>query len=360
MDKMNIDMLRKQIDRIDRELVKLFNERAKIVCSICEVKKNSNFPRFDPAREKKIIERIRKINTGPLSNHDIETIMHEILKIYRSLSEPLSIAYFGPAGTFTHQAALHQFGEKNIYTPCKTIEYVFRQVEKGGANYGVVPIENSSEGVVSHTLDMFVDSDLKITAEIILGVHHCLISKESRLKNIKRVYSHSQAIAQCKRWLEENLSSAELVETESTAYAVNLASKKSDSAAIGSKVAADLYKINILASNIEDHRGNVTRFLVIGKTDSQPSNEDKTSIMFSVKDRIGALHDMLVPFKKYGINLTRIESRPTKKKAWEYIFFIDFIGHKNDINVCRALKQLEKNCIFLKILGSYPKGEVNG
>lgn len=360
MNKTKLDMLREKIDLIDSEIIQLLNKRAEIVRDINEVKKNSNFPRFDPAREKIIIDKIRKINKGPLSSQDLENIMREIFKVYRSFSKPLTIAYFGPAGTFTHQAALYQFGEKNLYLPCRTIEYVFRQVEKGMADYGVVPVENSTEGMVTHTLDMFVDSDLKITAEIMLEVHHFLLSRESSLKKIKKVYSHAQAIAQCKRWIEENLSSVSIVEKESTAYAVNLAKKQSGSAAIGSEVAAKIYNMNIIASNIEDFRENVTRFLVIGKTDSAPSGDDKTSIMFSVKDRVGALHDMLVPFKKYGINLTRIESRPTKKKAWEYLFFIDFTGHITDSAVCKALRELEKGCIFLKILGSYPKGDTHG
>jgi len=355
MKNSELESLRKEIDRLDRELVKILNERAKIVHRINEVKKQSSMPVFDPAREKKIINKLLKINTGPLSDSDIESIMQEIFKIYRSFVKPLTIAYLGPAGTFTHQAALHQFGEKSIQIPCRTIESVFREVEKGRADYGVVPVENSNEGVVTHTLDMFIDSDLKISAEIILEIHHFLLSKESELKKIKKVYSHAQALGQCQKWLDEHLPSAERIETESTALAVKLAQKEVFSAAIGSKVAAELYNMNILAPNIEDFKGNVTRFLVIGMNDSLPSGDDKTSIMFSVKDRVGALHDMLVPFKKYSISLTRIESRPTKKKAWEYIFFVDFVGHRNDNNVCKALRELEKNCVFLKILGSYPK-----
>ncbi|MGB9643155.1 MAG: prephenate dehydratase, partial [Candidatus Ratteibacteria bacterium] len=350
------DHLRKQIDEIDKRLINLLNERAKIVQQVAEVKKHNNLPGFDPSREKKIIDTLQRINTGPLSNKDIESVMREIFRIYRSLGRPLTIAYLGPAGTFTHQASLFQFGDKNDYMPCRTIESVFREVEKGRADYGVVPIENSNEGVVTHTLDMFVDSDLKITAEIILEIHHFLLSREKNLTKIKKVYSHIQALGQCQRWLEENLPGAVLLEAESTAHAVRLAQKEPFSAAIGSEAAAEIYKMNILAPNIEDFRGNATRFLVIGTRYSQPSGDDKTSIMFSIKDRVGALHDMLVPFKKYNINLTRIESRPTKKKAWEYIFFVDFEGHKDDANVCKALALLEKNCVFLKILGSYPKG----
>ncbi|HOK79299.1 MAG TPA: prephenate dehydratase [bacterium] len=354
--KITLDHLRKQIDEIDRKLINLLNERAKVVQMVAEVKKHNNLPGFDPSREKKIIDNLQRINSGPLSNKDIESIMREIFKVYRSLGRSLTIAYFGPAGTFTHQASLFQFGDKNHHVSCRTIESVFREVEKGRADYGVVPIENSNEGVVTHTLDMFVDSDLKITAEIILEIHHFLLSREKKLAKIKKVYSHTQALGQCQRWLEENLSGALQVETESTAHAVRLAQKEPFSAAIGSEAAAEIYKMNILASNIEDFRGNATRFLVIGTNYSQPSGDDKTSIMFSIKDRVGALHDMLVPFKKYNINLTRIESRPTKKKAWEYIFFVDFEGHKDDTNVRKALALLEKNCVFLKILGSYPKG----
>jgi len=354
--KITLEHLRKQIDEIDRNLMTLLNERARIVQQVAEVKKNNNLSGFDPSREKRIIDNLQRINSGPLSNRDVESIMREIFRIYRSFGRPLTIAYFGPAGTFTHQASLFQFGDKNVYVSCRTIESVFREVEKGRADYGVVPVENSNEGVVTHTLDMFIDSDLKITSEIILEIHHFLLSREKKLTKIKKVYSHVQALGQCQRWLEENLSGAVQVEAESTAHAVRLARKETFSAAIGSEVAAKIYKMNILASNIEDFRENATRFLVIGTSYAQPSGDDKTSIMFSIKDRVGALHDMLVPFKKYNINLTRIESRPTKKKAWEYVFFVDFKGHKDESNVCKALTLLEKNCVFLKILGSYPKG----
>jgi chorismate mutase/prephenate dehydratase len=358
MKNKDLDTLRTEIDDVDKSLIQLLNRRASIVKQINEVKKISNFPRFDPAREKKIIEKLQKINKGPLSNQDIETVMGAVFKVCRSFGEPLKIAYFGPAGTFTHQASLYQFGEKNIYISCRTIENVFMEVEKKRADYGVVPVENSTEGVVTHTLDMFIDCDLIITAEIMLEIHHFLLSRETRLDKIKKVYSHPQALAQCQKWLEDNIRDVSLVETESTAYAVELARKEHFSAAIGSEVSAGLYDMNILASNIEDFKENVTRFLVIGADEAKPSGDDKTSIMFSIKDRVGALHDMLVPFKKYNINLTRIESRPTKKKAWEYIFFVDFLGHKDEDNVKSALRMLEKNCAFLKILGSYPKGNI--
>ncbi|MCS7180812.1 MAG: prephenate dehydratase, partial [bacterium] len=221
--------------------------------------------------------------------------------------------------------------------------------------YGVVPIENSIEGVVTHTLDVFIESDLKITSEIILEIHHFLLSKEKAISDIKKVYSHPQAIAQCRNWIGQNLPNAEIFETESTTSAVKKVIKEKNSAAIASEIAAEMYNLNILAERIEDFRENVTRFLVIGKDFTEKTGNDKTSILFSIKDKVGALHDILAPFKKENINLTRIESRPSKKKAWEYVFFVDFNGHKDEPNVKKALGKIKKSTIFLKILGSYPK-----
>jgi len=272
---------------------------------------------------------------------------------------PLKIAYLGPEGTFTHQAALKKFGEKGEFIPCKTIDNIFREVEKDRADYGVVPIENSMEGVVTHTLDMFVESNLNITAEILLDVHHYLLSKEKSLASVKKVFSHSQAIGQCWNWIVENLPDTKLIETESTATAVKMAKREKNAAAIGSLTAADIYNIGVLAERIEDSGENITRFLVIGKSFSGKTGKDKTSILVSIKDKVGALHDILLHFKKNRINLTRIESRPSKKKAWDYIFFFDFIGHKDDINVKNALNKIEKESVFLKILGSYPVGGKN-
>ena len=240
--------------------------------------------------------------------------------------------------------------------PVKSIGQIFAKVEKKQADFGVVPIENSTEGVVSHTLDMFLDSDLKICAEIILEISHHLLGKGD-LKGVRKVYSHPQALAQCRDWLEENLPTAGLLEVESTARAAQTTVREKDSAAIASDVAASLYGLKIMASHIEDRPSNYTRFLVIGRDYSEKSGQDKTSILFSIKDRVAALYDMLSPFKNHAINLTKIESRPTKRKAWEYVFFLDFMGHKDDESVKKALAELEEECFFLKILGSYPKGE---
>lgn len=355
----NIDEIRKKIDQIDKKILDLLNLRADMVRGIAEFKKKKNLPPFDPSRERKIIEELSRINRGPLTEKDIEAIMGTIFKIYRGMFRPLRISYLGPEGTFTHQAALKKFGEKSEFIPCKTIDNIFREVEKDRADYGVVPIENSIEGVVTHTLDMFVESNLNITAEILLDVHHYLLSKEGSLANIKKIYSHPQAISQCWNWIIENLPDTKLIETESTATAVKMAKREKKSAAIGSLSAADIYNIGVIAEKIEDYGENITRFLVIGKNFSEKTGKDKTSILVSIKDRVGALHDILLHFKRNNINLTRIESRPSKKKAWDYIFFFDFIGHKDDTNIKNTLKKVEKESGFLKILGSYPIGGKN-
>ncbi|MFN4227885.1 MAG: prephenate dehydratase [Candidatus Ratteibacteria bacterium] len=349
-----IEDIRKKIDEIDEQILKLLNLRAEEVKKVFEIKSKKKKPLFDPSRERRIIEKLIEKNKGLLKPDDIKIIMETILKVYRGMFREIVVAYLGPEGTFTHQAALNKFGEKAKYVPVKTIDEVFREVEKQRADYGVVPIENSIEGVVTHTLDVFVESDLKITSEILLEIHHFLLSKENSIKKIKKVYSHPQAIAQCRNWISENLPDAEIYETESTASAVKKAMKEKKSAAIGSEIAASMYNLNILAERIEDFRENFTRFLVIGNNFTERTGKDKTSILFSIKDRVGALHDILVPFKKEKINLTRIESRPSKKKAWEYVFFVDFVGHKDDETVKRALKEVEKSTAFLKVLGSYP------
>ena len=355
-----IDEIRKKIDEIDRNILDLLNIRAEMVKGIAELKRKENLPTFDPSRERRIIEELSRRNKGPLTEKDIESIMGTIFKIYRGMFRPLKIAYLGPEGTFTHQAALKKFGEKGEFISCKTIDNIFREVEKDRADYGVVPIENSMEGVVTHTLDMFVESSLNITAEILLDVHHYLLSDERSLKSVKKVFSHSQAIGQCWNWIVENLPDAKLIETESTAGAVKMAKREKNAAAIGSLTAAEIYDIGVLAERIEDYGENITRFLVIGKNFSGKTGKDKTSILVSIKDKVGALHDILSHFRKNNINLTRIESRPSKKKAWDYIFFFDFIGHKDDASVKNALKRIEKESVFLKILGSYPIGGKDG
>jgi len=354
---MDIKSLREKIDKLDNQILKLLNQRIVAVREIAKLKEKAKQEFYAPHREKKIVERLLKKNKGLLPNEALRGIFQEILNASRSIEKKLRVAYLGPEATFTHLAAVKNFGKYAVFTPVKSIADVFLEVEKGRADYGVVPIENSTEGVINHTLDMFVTSELKICSELLLEISHNLLSKAKELREIKRIYSHPQAIAQSRNWIEDNLPNAELVETSSTAKAAEMAEKDAESGAIASRLAASLYDLGIIAEAIEDNVQNFTRFLVIGKSFPAKSGQDKTSILFSVKDRVGALHDMLVPFRENNINLTKIESRPTKLRAWEYIFFVDFVGHIEDENVKRALRQLEKECLLLKILGSYPRSE---
>lgn len=354
---MELKKLRKKIDIIDEQILELLNERVKAALKIGKLKRKKKDYFYAPHREKEILERLVKKNKGPSPNKILREIFQEVFNLCRSLQEKLKVAYLGPEATFTHLAAIKNFGKSTRLISAKTIRDVFNEVEKKRVNYGVVPIENSTEGVVYHTLDMFIDSNLKICAELMLEVGHNLLSKSGNLKKIKKIYSHPQAIAQCRNWLEDNLPYVQVVETTSTAYAAQLAYKKIGVGAIASGLAASLYNLEIVAKNIGDRADNLTRFLVIGEKYPPPSGKDKTSIMFSLKDRVGALHDILVPFRKNGINLTKIESRPSGKKVWDYIFFVDFIGHIDNPKVQHTLKLLEKQSLFVKVLGSYPQGD---
>lgn len=302
-----------------------------------------------------IYSRLIKQNKGPLSRKAIKAIYREIMSGSRALQKRLRVTYLGPSATFTEQAALKKFGSEIEYIDCHSITEVFTEVERGRADFGVAPIENSIEGAVSHTLDIFVDSDLVICAEIILEIVHNLLAN-CKLEEIKTVYSNPQVIGQCRLWLEANLPRVKLVEVSSTTQAASMASRERFAAAIASNLAAKKYRLKIQAESIEDSAHNATRFLVIGKTFARPTKSDKTSIIFSVKDKVGALQGMLIPFKRHKINLTKIESRPSKKKAWEYYFFVDLEGHCREKQVKAALAELEKNCTFFKILGSYPAG----
>lgn len=354
---MKLENLRREIDEIDCKLVDLLNERMGKVLGIAEAKKKRKEPFYSPAREKKILKGLVQYNQGPLPNEALIDIVQLILKTSLSLQSEPKVAYFGSPATFTHLAALKSFGKGAELIPAKSIGEIFSIVEKRQVEFGVVPVENSTEGVVTHTLDMFLDSDLRICAEIILEISHHLLGRGT-LEKVNKVYSHPQALAQCREWLEENVPTVRLGEVESTVKAAQMAAKDLTFAAIASDVAASLYGLNIIASHIEDSPHNFTRFLVIGREyNKESSGQDKTSVLFSIKDRVGALHEMLAPFIKHGINLTKIESRPTKRRAWEYVFFLDFFGHKDEEKVKKALAELEESCFFLKVLGSYPRGE---
>ncbi len=354
---MNLKELRRKIDSIDQNIIKLLNQRANISLEIGKIKKESGKQVYVPDRESKIYERINKYNKGPLSNKALQAIFSETMSGCLSLEKCIKIAYLGPPATFTNLAALKKFGSQVEYLECKSITEIFKEVEKRNADIGVVPIENSIEGVVSHTLDMFINSNLQICSQIMLEISHNLLSKSKDISSIKRIYSNPQVFGQCRIWLETNLPKTELVEVTSTTKAAQLATKNATSSAIASLLAAKIYGLNVISKNIQDTLHNFTRFLVIGNLKTKPTKKDKTSIIFSAKDKVGALHDMLIPFKKNNINLTKITSRPSKRKIWEYYFFVDLEGHIRDKNVKKALSELEESCSYLKILGSYPAME---
>jgi len=353
---MNLKNLRKSIDSIDSGIIKLLNKRAKVVQDVTKVKGKVRESIYVPDREKEVYRNVAAKNSGPMSDGSMRAIYREIMSGALELERPLKIAYFGPEFTNTHIASMKKFGSSVKYTTCGTIRDVFSEVEKDRADYGVVPIENSIEGAVNYTLDMFMDSDLKICSEVYMEINHNLLSKEISRTKIKRIYSNPQVFGQCRIWLETNLPSAELVEVSSTSKAAEIASRQKGAACIASILAAKHHGLKVLEDSIQDSSHNVTRFLVIGKTEVRSTKEDKTSVMFSVKDKSGALHDVLVPFKKYGINMTKIESRPSKMKVWEYYFFVDIEGHHENAKVVKALSELKKACAYLKVLGSYPVG----
>jgi chorismate mutase/prephenate dehydratase len=353
---MSLEKHRKAIDRLDAQIVELLNQRTEHVLEIGALKMKAGEEIYAPHRELAVLERVSKLNEGPITSDSLRSIYREIMSSALSLEKTMTIAYFGPEATFTHQAAIRKFGSSLNYSPHKTIADVFTEVSKRRADYGVVPIENSTEGVVTHTLDMFVDSDLKVVAQIILPIQQCLLGKGPR-EQIKKIFSHPQPLAQCRMYLQRNFHNAEIVETSSTTRAAELAGKEPHAAAIASSLAAERYGLQILDKDIQDTATNATRFLVLGRQCSPPTGNDRTSLMLSIADKVGALHHALAPFSRYKLNMTRIESRPNKRKVWEYFFFLDFDGHYLDKKVERALGEVEKACNFTKVLGSYPKGE---
>lgn len=348
---------REEIDRIDSEILKLLNKRTEVVLKIKREKRDRHISIHSPQREREIVERLQRLNPGPFPNDVLKAIYREILSTSLSLGEHLKVAYLGPSATFTHLAARRQFGLSTSYIPESTIKGIFEAVERGRSRYGVVPVENSTEGVVNYTLDMFIDSELKIASEIMLEISHNLLSKTGRRGDVKRIYSYPQATAQCRGWLEENFSGIPIIEESSTAAAAERVSHEPDAAAVASELAAEIYSLKFIERGIEDYRYNYTRFLVIAKDFPTRTGKDKTSIMFSIKDRVGALYSTLRPFAKHEINLTSIESRPSRRRAWEYIFFVDMEGHIEDRRVKKALQEVKGECLYLKVLGSYPSAE---
>lgn len=351
---MNIEDLRSQIDEIDRQLCELLGRRAQLAQAIGELKSNSGNVVFAPGREQRVLENIKHHAAGPLPPEALTRIFTEIISASRALQATLRVAYLGPPNTFSHAAALQMFGSSCEMLPATTVEDVFHEVERNNADYGVVPIENSIEGVERRTLDAFIASDVRITAEIYLRIAHCLLSS-GRKDDIRIVRSHAQALAQCRNWLARNLPQAELVAESSTARAAEMVVGKPDEAAIATHLAGESLGLNVLAQHIEDQPQNYTRFLVIGTAQTKPTGRDKTSVAFQTKHRPGALCDVLAHFKAHNVNLTMIESRPMRDRPWHYLFFVDFQGHAQDDFVRATLKELEEECSFLKVLGSYPE-----
>ena len=353
---MNIAAHRKAIDRLDERLVKLLNERTRHVLEIGSMKIKAGEEIYAPHRELAVLQRICKLNTGPTTKESLLAIYREIMSSALALEKSMTIAYLGPEATFTHQAAIRRFGSSLRYSAQKTISDVFAEVSRHRADYGVVPVENSAEGVVTHTLDLFVNSDLKIVAQIVLAVQHCLVSNCQR-SQIKKLFTHPESLAQCRSWLQNNLPRAEIIETSSNARAAELAKTGKRSAAIAGLIAAERSGLRILESDIQDTSANATRFLVLGRQCSPPTGRDRTSLMFSIADKAGALQRALAPFRRYQINMTKGESRPSQRKAGEYFFFVDCDAHVSGKKVAKAIAELEQQCAFVKVLGSYPNAE---
>jgi chorismate mutase / prephenate dehydratase len=350
---LNISQHRKAIDQLDAQIVRLLNERTRHALAIGGIKLKAGEEIYAPHRERAVFDRVCGLNKGPITNEQLRAIYREIMSSALALEKTMTIAYFGPEATFTHQAAIQKFGSSLKYAPQKTIADVFSEVAKKSADYGVVPVENSTEGVVTHTLDMFVDSDLKIVSQIILPVQQCLMSNVPRAK-IEKLFVHPQSLAQCRGWIQNHLPQAEIIETSSNARSAELAAKEKNSAAIAGILAAEKYGLRVLEQDIQDNAANATRFLVLGRQCSPPTGDDRTSLMLSVADKAGALHEAIAAFRRYKINMTKIESRPSKRKAWEYFFFIDCDGHAQDRKVTQAVELLGTHCNFVKVLGSYP------
>ncbi|MBI3221780.1 MAG: prephenate dehydratase, partial [Nitrosomonadales bacterium] len=340
------------IDLIDDELLKLFNKRAALAQQIGHAKGGGAVLR--PEREAQVLRRLQGQNAGPLGNDAVAALFTEVMSQCRALEAPLAVAYLGPEGTFTEAAALKRFGSAIEKQPCATIDDVFRAVESGAAQYGTVPVENSTEGAVGRTLDLLLNSNLSICGEVMLQVHQCLLSNENDLAVIRKVYSHPQSFGQCQGWLNRHLPHAERITASSNADAARLAAAESYAASVGGVQAAEHFKLKVLAHNIEDDARNTTRFLLLGSQQVAPSGNDKTSLVLSAANRPGAVHDLLAPLSRHGVSMTKLESRPARSGLWEYVFYMDIEGHQADAKVAAALAELKQVAAFIKILGSYP------
>ncbi len=351
---MDLDDWRSRINNLDTEILNLLNQRGQVALRIGELKRQQDLPYYVPGREAEVLERLVNANAGPVSNDAVRAIWREIISASLALEDPLPVAFLGPPGTFGHQAAVRRFGSSVRLVAVRTHTDIFEEVERERAEYGVVPVENSTEGAVNVTLDHLIDSDVLITGEVLLDIAQHLVSRASDLSDIKTVCSHPQALAQCRQWLRANLPDVALEETPSTTAAAVRAKDDPTVAGIAPEMAARIHDVPILRPRIHDNPNNSTRFLVIGRRPAPPTGRDKTSILFSMKNEPGVLYSILQPFATRRLNLTKIESRPTKRRPWEYVNFVDFEGHRETDDVRAVLAEVRERCQFLKILGSYP------
>jgi chorismate mutase / prephenate dehydratase len=350
-----LSTFRQQIDEIDAQLLALMNQRAELAQSVGHLKKTDAI--YHPDREAQIYQHLQQINVGPLSNETVTLLFRELISACRSLQNPLTISYLGPAGTFSQSAVFAHFGHKVALLACNSIEEVFNSVMLKQAQFAVVPVENSIEGSVNKTLDLLTTSDLHIVGEIKLLIQQHLLRKTNDLQGIEKIYSHPQSLAQCYQWLNQRLPNVPTIPVASNAQAASLAESDASAAAIAGEVAADVYGLNKVVENIQDELNNTTRFLVLGLLTAKPSGHDKTSLIVATKNRSGAVHDLLAPLSRHQVSMTKFESRPAHMGLWEYIFFIDIEGHEKDPAVASALEEMAAESIFIKVLGSYPKFE---
>jgi len=348
--------VRTEIDGIDSELLRLLNQRARCAQKVGEIKAEHGEAGhiYRPEREAQVLRRLQEANPGPLSGENITFFFREVMSACLSLEEPLGISFLGPLGSFTGSAATKHFGHAARLLPQASIDDVFREVESGHAHYAVVPVENSTEGAVGRSMDLLLGTQLKICGEVVLRIHQNLLSNEPDLGKITKVYSHAQSLAQCHEWLNHHLPGVPRISVASNSLAAQMAAEEPGVAAIAGKAAAERYNLPRLVENIEDEPNNTTRFLVLGKHDAGPSGRDKTSLIMSAPNRTGALHELLQPFSQTGVSLSRLESRPARNALWEYVFYVDVDGHRDDPAVKTALDALARNAAYLKILGSYP------
>ncbi len=347
-----LKQLRDRIDELDDRVLELINERARLAQTIGHLKNNG--PIYRPEREAQVLRRLTGTNAGPLPNSAVELLFREVMSACRALEQPLTVAYLGPEGTFSEAATVKQFGQSTQGMPVASIDEVFQAVDHGMAHYGVVPVENSTEGAINRTLDLLLSTPLNICGEVMLRVHQNLLRREGAMEGIRVVYSHAQSLAQCHGWLNRHLPGAERISVASNAEAARLAAGQADAAAIAGEIAAQHYDLRVVAPEIEDDASNTTRFLVLGKDEAAPSGKDKTSLAVYARNKPGSLMALIEPFARLGVGLSKLESRPARSGTWEYVFFIDLEGHHRDAKVAEAMQQAAEHALSLKLLGSYP------